>query len=355
MAAMPSPSTCWWRLHTSLTNAQKESPFNNLPSYTALLDRLDAPPGSSWGLFGKADQIGTLNWLSSNAIIAASRLIRRGVAFRLDWPLDAFATPIAKHRAALSHVIFQNGRDHRDDYVDHLYLQNCSHIDGLRHMRHHHFGFYNNTLDSAITADSDALGIGNWARRCIVGRGVLLDIERHLSRLGKPLSYDTPTAFPVDVLDDCIESQRSAISTGDILLLRTGWASYVLSAMNSNQRAALNADLRSPGLAQSHRTLEWLWDRRIALLAADNAAVECYPPVDSSPFVHAQNEPSGVHPGMMHPQLIALLGIALGEMWALDELAADCAADGVYEVMIVVNPLNLSGAVGSPANAIAIK
>lgn len=47
--------------------------------------------------------------------------------------------------------------------------------------------------------------------------------------------------------------------------------------------------------------------------------------------------------------------LPLGEFWVLDELAADCAADGRYEFMLVAPPLNIPGAVGSPLNPIAIK
>ena len=38
----------------------------DVPSYESLLARTDAPPGSSWGLFGADDEIGTLNFLPSN-------------------------------------------------------------------------------------------------------------------------------------------------------------------------------------------------------------------------------------------------------------------------------------------------
>jgi hypothetical protein len=47
--------------------------------------------------------------------------------------------------------------------------------------------------------------------------------------------------------------------------------------------------------------------------------------------------------------------MALGELWWLDDLAADCARDGVYETFFVAAPLNAPGGIGSPANAIAIK
>ena len=57
----------------------------------------------------------------------------------------------------------------------------------------------------------------------------------------------------------------------------------------------------------------------------------------------------------MHPTLIALLGLCIGELWDLEALAADCAADGVWACMVTCKPLNLTGGVGSPANAMAIR
>jgi len=50
-----------------------------------------------------------------------------------------------------------------------------------------------------------------------------------------------------------------------------------------------------------------------------------------------------------------MLGMVVGELWRLDELADDCEADGVYDCMLVVKPLNVIGGVGSPPNATAIK
>ena len=58
---------------------------------------------------------------------------------------------------------------------------------------------------------------------------------------------------------------------------------------------------------------------------------------------------------MLHRQMIALLGLAIGELWKLDALAEDCAADGVYEMLLTAKPLNVLGGVGSPPNALAIK
>src|SRR5207244_12419621 len=49
------------------------------------------------------------------------------------------------------------------------------------------------------------------------------------------------------------------------------------------------------------------------------------------------------------------LGLFIGEMWDLDALAADCAADGRYDFLLVAAPIPFTGAVGAPVNPIAIK
>jgi len=57
----------------------------------------------------------------------------------------------------------------------------------------------------------------------------------------------------------------------------------------------------------------------------------------------------------LHQVAIPNMGLLIGEMWDLDALAADCAADGVYEFWLTAAPLRITGAVGSPVNPIAVK
>jgi hypothetical protein len=47
--------------------------------------------------------------------------------------------------------------------------------------------------------------------------------------------------------------------------------------------------------------------------------------------------------------------LTMGEMSDVAELAADCAADGVYEFFFCGPPLVISGGTGSPINPLAIK
>ena len=51
---------------------------DELPSYRQLPVRPDGPPGSSWGLWGEDDQLGTLNLLTDERTQRAAALVRRG-------------------------------------------------------------------------------------------------------------------------------------------------------------------------------------------------------------------------------------------------------------------------------------
>jgi hypothetical protein len=57
----------------------------------------------------------------------------------------------------------------------------------------------------------------------------------------------------------------------------------------------------------------------------------------------------------LHQVVIPHIGLFIGEMWAPDELAAACAADGVYEFFLAAAPLPITGAVGSPVNPVAVR
>ena len=75
----------------------------------------------------------------------------------------------------------------------------------------------------------------------------------------------------------------------------------------------------------------------------DNFAVEVHPSE-----VEGQRIP-------FHLVAIAYVGLLLGEILDFDELAEDCAQDGVYDFFFVAPPLPITGSVGSPMNPQAIK
>jgi hypothetical protein len=131
------------------------------------------------------------------------------------------------------------------------------------------------------------------------------------------------------------------------MLLHTGflkWYSGQDSA--TRERLAATDDFSSIGLDRGPEMLEYLWNAGISGIAADNPAVE------ATPF---DLSPEGWPYGFLHCCLIGQLGMAVGELWWLHDLAIACRVDSRYEVFLTSAPLNLPGGIGSPANALAIR
>jgi kynurenine formamidase len=322
------------------------------PTYAELRARPEPLTGTAWGVFGADDELGTLNHLTPERVRAATSSIRRGETFPLNLSLTAFDPPLIAHRGAIEHHVFGLNEFHRDERVDSLFTQASTQIDGLRHFAHPDRGFYNGIDGAEITAETDVLGIQRVAERGIVGRGVLIDVGAYRAAQGRPIDDARSEQIEVTDLDATLAWQGATLEPGDIALIRFGW----LERMRSAPRAP-GAPLTSAGLAHSERTAAWLWDKQVAVAAADNVALEAWPVRDSEIVTRAEAEgtlaPSS-HTGMLHRILIPLLGLTIGELWDLDALAAACHREQRYDVFVVAEPLNLRGGVGSPANAIAI-
>jgi kynurenine formamidase len=329
-----------------------------LPTYAQLLARTDAPPGSAWGLFGADDQIGTLNLLTPERAAAGAQAVRTGRAYSLDLALDAFSPPLAPTRHTHTHFIFQRNPHHRDEWVNHLYTQISSQIDGLRHIGHPEHGFYNGADPTRFVPGDDLLGVQHLAEHTIAGRAVLVDVGRYCQAVDEPIDHRAGQPIPIEVVEAARRHQGVDIEPGDILLLRFGWIEWYREQATEDDRRRVATEQHHPGLLQDHATVEWLWDQQISLAAADNFALECWPPQPASPFFTRAERDHGTrdaHSGIMHRVLIPLLGMPIGELWNLDALAADCAADGRYTCLLTAAPLRLTGGVGSPANAVAIR
>lgn len=323
-----------------------------VPRYAELLDRPGRLTGTAWGLWGPTDQLGTLNHLTPERVLAAKESILTGAVVPLNLPLTEFDPPIIAHRGSIEHTVFGLNEFHRDDRIDNLFLQASTQIDGLRHFGHPDRGFYNDADPGGLVAGQPDLGIQAVAQRGIAGRGLLIDVGAYREAVGRPIDQTRNEQIPVEDLDATLEWQGSSIRPGDIIMIRTGWLRHVRQAS-----ARLDGVLRSPGLRQSEDTAAWLWDHQVAVAASDNIALEAWPPTDSELTVDAEltgSMPKSSHSGMLHRILIPLLGLTIGELWALDELATACILRRRYDVFLTAQPLNLLGGVGSPANAMAI-
>ena len=90
-------------------------------------------------------------------------------------------------------------------------------------------------------------------------------------------------------------------------------------------------------------TVPWFRERDVAAVATDTMPFEVWPGEDEAALLP-------VH--LLH---LVEMGMTQGQNWFLDELAKDCAEDGVYEFLLSATPEPFVGAVGSPVNPVATK
>lgn len=318
------------------------------PSFAELLKRDGALAGTSWGLFPEPER-GTPSFITEDAVREARNCIRTGTVFGLDYPADAFDPGMSLKRGAPRHTIYSSHPAHRDDYLDGYYLQGSTQIDGLRHRRADDVGFYNGTPDDLVREGTRELGIQDWAEQPIVGRGVLVDLAGHRAAQGDTIDHEAGEPLGLDLIQAALRAQSVQLRPGDILMLHTGWCEWFL-ALSPEDKQKMRDSRRATGVAQSEEFTAWAWDHRFAVVAADNFAFECLPPVPASPY---RSSAPNDH-GMMHQQLLAKLGLPLGELWELGPLARHMKAAGAWDAFLSIKPLNITGATGSPANATAI-
>ncbi|MEH3033706.1 MAG: cyclase family protein [Aeromicrobium erythreum] len=289
----------------------------------------DLPSGDARGFFGDDDTNGSLNRQTPQVVRQAIESVRSGRVFSLNAPLD-WPDPPLYSRSPLRHTTVTTPLGNLDDYLDGFYPQSSSQWDGFLHIRDPEIGFYNHQ-------PRERLGVHTWAARGIVGRGILFDMPRWFAAQGRDLPWDERVQIQVEDLEACRVAAGLEPREGDVLLIRTGWTSGWQSA-DAARREELRASPTSPGLADGESMLEYVWDWGVSGLASDNPSLEAWP----------------LGPGFLHPHLLGRLGIPIGELWWLDELAEHCAETGQYDVLLTSAPLNLRGGVGSPANALAI-
>jgi kynurenine formamidase len=294
----------------------------------------------AWHVFA-GDERGSLGRLTDEVVRAAIAEVRTGERIALSVPLGTFQPALSGNRGDIRHSVTRT-RSGGDDKLDNFYLQESSQWDGFAHVRYREFGFLGGRDVGDLNAG--ALGIDRMAPAGIVARGVLVDLPRHWAATGRVWDPARRHEITTADVDAALAAQSSPVRAGDVLLVRTGWVGWYLSldeaARNELGGAMTSATLPSPGLCQGDTFARWLWNHGVAAVGADNPALEAIP------------VPKGA--GFLHRYLLPLLGIPIGELWALDGLAAACERTGRWSFLLVSVPLNLPQGVGSPNNAVAV-
>lgn len=280
---------------------------------------------TNWGRWGSEDQRGAANLLTPERVLKACATPRSGRVYQLGIELRRDA-PVGGDRVPPMHFMTHDGGDFAaldrhdwgtaDDYVV-MATQGTTHVDGLAHVWSG--GKLYNGYPFTEVRSSGAARLGLEHLGGLVATAHLLDVT---DMVGPAAGEITP-----EVVEAILGARDVEVNAGDAMLFRTGWMD-----------AALRGGTPEPDLypVLSLSMGEWLADRDIAIVGADNIAIEAI-------------GRRGILPPL-HKVLVRDLGMVLIELLHL----AGPAEDGVQLGMLVVAPLRISRGVGSPANPILV-
>jgi len=330
------------------------------------------PPGSNWGDFGADDRRGRMNLLTPQRRLRALAEVKEGIVFCLSLPLDrpggAILNP--RRKAPVFHPVMRGGHVHfnlalgdidegltdvSSDEAVMLYSQYSTQWDAFAHKGALFDAdgdgaaekvFYNGftIVDPATGAGTQgalgvtALSVADMAESGVQGRGVMIDLHRHLGDERVEVGYD--------LLARIMRDDGVAVETGDIVCIHTGLGQRIVDADGAPDPSLRTACAVLDG--RDARLLEWISDSGLAAIACDNLAVER----SSTLGVPADRGHRG--PGLpLHEHCLFKLGVHLGELWYLTELAQWLRDHARNRFLLTAPPLRLPGAAGSPVTPVA--
>jgi len=305
----------------------------------------DAP--KNWGKWGEDDEVGALNYLTTEEVFRGVRHIKSGTVFTLQRLIgDPKGDPVWPGRTPAEKTMildesswdgdgapqFPGGLHYADDMIS-AFLQGSTQYDALGHVWYG--GQLWNGYDARTTVGGlDKASVAPIAERGIVGRGILLDIARFR---GKE-NLDKAETFTHEDLAACAEAQGVTIEKRDILVIRTNFLKLFF-----DQGEKFYEGFCEPGLVYSPGLVRWFQDMEIPNLVTDTIANE------------VTTDPNTGIALPLHCALMRNLGVALTEICDLEKLAAHSARDRQYTFLYTAAPLKVNQASGSPVNPLVIK
>ena len=287
----------------------------------------------AWNRWGADDERGALNFIGPAEVKRATALVQTGEVLRLAQLLSS-KTPVPSHRCGLQHFMGRDGGDYavagskrpggfqfaEDTVVMPLHIG--THVDALCHAWYDD-KLYNGYLGDTIRSTTGALRLGVDKMPPVVTRGVLLDLVRLKGRVLVPGEAITAADLQAAAAAAGVTPGR-----GDAVLLRTGWL--------ESQKTVKKPDFDTePGI--EIEAARWLATRDVAIIGADNFAVEVLPFAAGTVFP-------------VHQCLIRDYGVPLLEGLMLDPLVAS----GRHEFLFMASALPIVGATGSPLAPVVV-
>src|SRR5262250_3116688 len=196
----------------------------------------------NWGRWGPSDEIGTLNHVSPDDIVAAARVVRKGKVISLALNVDQHVPQGAKSKYPAMgrinplHTMLRTGTDAYSGVLDHrgiraaddmvvMPLQCGTQWDGLGHVFYENYMWNGYDCREVTSNGAQKCGIEKTKSK-MVGRGVFLDVAR---ALGKDCLDDGYGITCAD-LDLTAKKQKVEFKRGDYIVVRTGQMERCLKA-----------------------------------------------------------------------------------------------------------------------------
>jgi hypothetical protein len=337
------------------------------------------PAGSTWGDFGPDDQLGRLNLVTAEKVKQGVAEVREGLSFCLSMPLDFpggnILNPRRKPpelspttRGGKPNMAYPLSRDDPklvdvvcDDLVL-LTLQYSTQWDSLAHVGQQfdvdgdgkpEMVFYNGYRAGEHIAGpvdyrdgkevaagphkgASRLGVENMAKSCMQGRAVMTDLAAHYGRERRMVGYED--------LMSVLDKDKVTVEKGDFVCLRTGFDQVLLEFDRKPDDSINHVCAVLDG--RDARLQQWVTDAGLVALISDNYAVEGVPARPCEEGAHS----CAALP--LHAHCLFRLGVYLGEIWHLSELADWLRKNKRNRFLLTAPPLRLPGAVGSPATPV---
>jgi hypothetical protein len=336
------------------------------------------PDGSNWGDFGPDDQVGRLNLITPDKVVQGVAEVREGRCFCLSLPLDypggnavverryppQFRAVVRNGKPGYNYAVDQESPGATDVICDDsivLYTQYSTQWDSLAHAGAmfdadgdgiaemvYYNGFQagehvigppppsSGTSPVFEPVEARALGIENMAATGVQGRGVMVDLWAHFGREHRPVGYED--------LMGVLAADRVTVERGDMVCFHTGFGQQLLEWNKEPDeslvhRICCGLDGNDPQLRR------WIDESGLSVLISDNIAVE---------FLHSDMPRGDGGPTLpIHELCLFKLGIHLGELWYLTELAEWLRRFDRNRFLLTAPPLRLPGGVGSPVTPVA--
>jgi len=290
----------------------------------------------NWGKWGSEDEKGTLNYISADKVQATAALVKSGRSVSMEIPINTIAgldnpNP-ALYYMNTTHDIGSGDVRFATDFLGMQFHGDChTHIDALCHIAYKG-QLYNGRPANLVTARG-ALGLDITAyANGIIGKGVLIDIPRF-----RGVKWLEPgDAVTRDEIEAVEKAEGVRLGEGDLMVFRTGHhrRRLELGAWNCGYDGEGRAGLDPYCLILLH-------ERKVAAFLPDG---------------DGETVPSSIkeiqYP--IHPLQITAMGMACTDSLQFEELVKVCEEEKRWEFMVVIAPLRLPNATGSPINPIAI-